>query len=105
MKVTTIEKELGQPNALDGLLLEFRAFLTPQLLMSHLLVGFIRHCWMIPDKLPDHDHDADQDDHPRQDPLLRQLMISAVQQSLEKEGNLLSPPAYRLTPSPTMKRS
>jgi len=34
----------------------------------------------------------------RQDPLLRQLMISAVQQSLEKEGNLLSPPAYRQNP-------
>merc|ERR1719507_1151059 len=34
----------------------------------------------------------------RQDPLLRQLMISAVQQSLEEEGNLLTPPAYRQNP-------
>ena len=35
----------------------------------------------------------------RQDPLLRQLMISAVQQSLEEEGNLLTPPPYRLSSS------
>ena len=39
-------------------------------------------------------HNFDYDEH-RQDPLLRQLMISAVQQSLEEEGNLLTPPAYR----------
>ena len=35
----------------------------------------------------------------RQDPLLRQLMISAVQQSLEEEGNLLTPPPYRFSSS------